>query len=106
VGAAELAKLPYSGLAEGFYAVGTGATGAAEALAVIGAGYFGVILLSSMLIRNPHPSYRPAGMPAETAASAAAKVKGMQWAAVIIEHHLSDVRPCLSLRGRGCRCPT
>ena len=74
MGAAELAKLPYSGLAEGFYAVGTGATGAAEALAVMGAGYFGVIMLSSLLIRNPHPSYRPAGMQAETAASVAAKV--------------------------------
>ena len=37
-GTAELSKLPYV-LSEGLYVVGSGATGAAEALAVIGAGY-------------------------------------------------------------------
>ena len=36
---AELAKLPYT-LPEGIYVVGTGSSGAAEALAVLGATYF------------------------------------------------------------------
>ena len=55
-GAAELAKLP-PGFSEGLYAVGTGSTGAAEALAVMGAGYMAVILASSLAMKNPHPSY-------------------------------------------------
>ena len=59
-GTAELAKLP-PGFSEGFYAVGTGSTGAAEALAVMGAGYMAVILASSLAMKNPHPSYVPAG---------------------------------------------
>ena len=60
-GAAELAKLP-PGFSEGLYAVGTGSTGAAEALAVMGAGYMAVILASSLAMKTPHPSYVPAGM--------------------------------------------
>lgn len=60
-GAAELAKLP-PGFSEGFYAVGTGSTGAAEALAVMGAGYMAVILASSLAMKTPHPSYVPQGM--------------------------------------------
>ena len=69
VGANELAKLPYSGLPEGFYAVGTGSTGAAEALAIMGAGYFSVIMLSALCIRNPHPSYVVPGMEVSSSAS-------------------------------------
>ena len=68
-GAAELAKIPYD-LAEGLYVVGTGSTGAAEALGTMGLGYFGLILASSLLIKNPHPSYTEA-MAAAAAASAA-----------------------------------
>ena len=75
VGANELAKLPYSGLSEGFYAVGTGSTGAAEALAIMGAGYFSVIMLSALCIRNPHPSYVVPGMEVSSSSSSAALAK-------------------------------
>jgi MFS family permease len=57
-GAAELAKIPYS-LSEGLYVVGTGSTGAAEALAVMGASYFAIMFGSSLLIKKPHPTYVP-----------------------------------------------
>ena len=75
VGASELAKLPYSGLSEGFYAVGTGSTGASEALAIMGAGYFSVIMLSALCIRNPHPSYVVPGMEVSSSASSSALAK-------------------------------
>jgi hypothetical protein len=42
-GAGEIAKLPYT-LPEGIYVVGTGSTGAAEALAIMGATYFAGII--------------------------------------------------------------
>lgn len=72
-GAAELAKLP-PGFSEGFYAVGTGSTGAAEALAVMGAGYMAVILASSLAMKTPHPSYVPQGMAvASTGTTSASK---------------------------------
>ena len=60
---ADVAKLPYA-LSEGLYIVGSGDTGAAEALAVIGAGYFAVMLASSLTFYKPHPSYAPEGMTA------------------------------------------
>jgi hypothetical protein len=60
-GAAELAKIPYS-LSEGLYVVGTGSTGAAEALAVMGLGYFAVMMTSALTIKRPHPSFVPHGM--------------------------------------------
>lgn len=69
-GVKELAKLPYQ-LSEGLYIVGSGSTGAAEALAVMGAGYFTIMLLSALAIKRPHPSYIPAGMPAAPTAAAA-----------------------------------
>jgi MFS family permease len=72
-GAAELAKLP-PGFSEGLYAVGTGSTGAAEALAVMGAGYMAVILASSLAMKTPHPSYVPAGMVKAAGSSAPAAV--------------------------------
>ncbi len=59
--AAELAPLPFEGLSEGLYVVGTGSTGAAESLAVCGAIYSTVILGSAFAIRTPPPGYRPAG---------------------------------------------
>jgi MFS family permease len=55
-GTAELAKIPYS-LPEGLYVVGTGATGAAETLALMGGVYFSVLLASALAIRKPHPAY-------------------------------------------------
>jgi hypothetical protein len=59
---ADIAKLPYD-LAEGLYVVGSGSTGAAEALGVIGAGYFTIMLASALAFKKPHPSFVPAGMP-------------------------------------------
>jgi MFS family permease len=55
-GAAELAKVHYE-LAEGLYVVGSGSTGAAEALAVMGGAYFAVLMGSAMALRKPHPSF-------------------------------------------------
>lgn len=57
-GSTELAKLSYD-LAEGLYIVGSGSTGAAEALAVMGAGYFSIMMASSLMIKAPHPSFVP-----------------------------------------------
>jgi MFS family permease len=70
VNASDLAKLPYD-LAEGYYAVGTGATGAAEALAICGGSYLGIMLLSSMFLKRPAPGYTPSasGAPASSQAS-------------------------------------
>ena len=62
---AEIAKLPYA-LSEGLYVVGSGNTGAAEALGVIGAGYFVVMLLSALTFYKPHPSFTPSGLPIST----------------------------------------
>ena len=59
-GIKELAKLPYD-LSEGLYVVGTGSTGAAEALATFGAAYFAIMLGSSLTFKKPHPSFVPAG---------------------------------------------
>jgi MFS family permease len=57
----DLAKLPYD-LQEGLYLVGTGSTGAAEALGVMGVSYFLLILASSVVLRKPHASFVPQGM--------------------------------------------
>lgn len=57
---ADLAKLPYD-LAEGYYLVGSGATGAAPALAIAGGAYFLAMLASAATIRNPPPGYVPEG---------------------------------------------
>lgn len=58
----DLAKLAYT-LPEGLYAVGSGSTGAAQALAVFAAGYFTVILCSASALRAPHPTFIPDGAP-------------------------------------------
>jgi len=68
-GKAELAKLPYV-LSEGFYVVGSGSTGAAEALAFMGATYFSIMLTSALVMKKPHPSYQP---PSALATSGAQK---------------------------------
>ena len=54
-------KLPYSGLSEGFYVVGTGSTGVAASLATIGAVYAATVFTSSLVIRRPPAGYQPAG---------------------------------------------
>jgi MFS family permease len=72
---AELSKLSYSGLSEGLYVVGTGSTGAAEALAVMGLSYFAVMMSASLAIKNPHPSYQVAApVVTNAAANTVAKV--------------------------------
>lgn len=55
-GTAELAKIPYA-LSEGLYVVGSGSTGAAEALAVMGGAYFSIMVASALALRKPHPAY-------------------------------------------------
>lgn len=68
---ADLAKLT-TDLAEGYYVVGSGDTGAAATLAVLGTGYLATMLASSFLMRRPHPTYVPAGYtPPEPAAAGA-----------------------------------
>jgi len=70
--AADLAKLPYDGLAEGFYLVGSGNTGVALSLASIGAVYTAMVFGSALMIRRPPPGYIPAGYtPPETSAAGA-----------------------------------
>jgi len=71
----ELAKLPYDGLAEGFYLAGSGNTGVAASLATIGAIYASTVVASSLFIRRPPPGYVPDGYtPPETSAGAGANV--------------------------------
>jgi len=57
----ELLKLPYDGLAEGFYLVGSGNTGVSAALASIGAIYAATVIASAMVIKRPAAGYVPAG---------------------------------------------
>ena len=73
VTAAELAKLPYQ-LSEGLYIVGSGSTGVVEALGTMGLVYFTVILASSLIIRKPHPSYKPQVSAVTTSSSQTAAV--------------------------------
>jgi hypothetical protein len=69
---ADLAKLSTHGLAEGLYIVGTGSTGATEALAIMGATYFAIMMASALSIKKPHASFVPAGYKAPTASSTGA----------------------------------
>ena len=59
--AADLAKLPYSDLAEGFYIVGSGNTGVGSALATMAAIYGASVITSAFLMKKPAPGYVPAG---------------------------------------------
>jgi len=59
--ASDLAKLPYDGLLEGFYVVGSGNTGVTAGLATIGAIYGVGILAASLMMKRPPPGYLPAG---------------------------------------------
>lgn len=58
----ELSKLDYTGLQEGLYAVGTGNTGAAEAIGVLGLGYFTLMMASCLCMKLPHPNFVPEGL--------------------------------------------
>ncbi len=60
--AAELAKIPGGDLLkEGLYIVGSGNTGAAATLGVLGASALGVMALSALNMNRPPPGWRPAG---------------------------------------------
>ena len=72
-GASELAKIPYS-LSEGLYIVGSGSTGAAEALAIMGGAYFSIIMASALALKKPHPSFVAPVAAAPVAAAGAAAV--------------------------------
>ena len=57
----ELLKLPYDGLVEGYYLVGSGNTGVAAGLTTMGAIYALTVFSSSLVIRRPPPGHLPAG---------------------------------------------
>ena len=57
----DLASLPYQDLLAGYYVVGSGNTGVSSTLAVMGAGYFSSIFLSSLLMKCPPPGHLPPG---------------------------------------------
>jgi len=69
--AADLAKLPYSDLAEGFYVVGSGNTGVAGALGTIAAVYGATVVTSALLMKKPAPGYIPQGWTPPPATSGA-----------------------------------
>ena len=58
---ADLAKLPYTDLAEGFYLAGSGNTGVGAALGGMAAIYAATVVSSAFLIRKPAPGYVPDG---------------------------------------------
>ncbi len=58
---ADLAKLPYSDLAEGFYLVGSGNTGVAAGLATMAVIYGTTVVTSAFLMKKPAPGYVPDG---------------------------------------------
>lgn len=53
----EIAKLPYKGLEEGAYLVGSGNTSAALAIGLCGALWGSIMITSGFTIKWPHPSY-------------------------------------------------
>ena len=57
----DLAKLSYTGLSEGYYVVGTGVTGAVEAMTIMGAGYFTIMMAAALTLKRPAPGYLPPG---------------------------------------------
>jgi len=59
--ASDLALLPYNGLQEGLYLVGSGNSGNAAVLATIGLTYFAIMMTSAFTIRLPAPGYVPDG---------------------------------------------
>jgi hypothetical protein len=63
---ADVAKLSAQDLPAGYYIVGTGDTGAAAALGVIGACYTAVMLVSAFTMRRPPPDYTPPALEATT----------------------------------------
>ena len=102
-GIKELAKLPYD-LSEGLYVVGTGSTGAAEALATFGAAYFVIMLGSSLAIKRPHPSFAPGGTAAKSAGNPVATVPDVTLDAAMLTpqfHLLGITFMCVATGGMG-----
>lgn len=69
---ADLAKLPYENLVEGFYVVGTGNTGVAAALSTMALIYGTTIFTSAAILKKPHPTYVPEGWTPPAASSSSA----------------------------------
>merc|ERR1719369_1306564 len=59
--ATEVAKLPYPGLSDGYYLVGTGSTGLGMAYTTIGLTYTALIFASALALRRAPPLYQPPG---------------------------------------------
>jgi len=72
--AGDLAKLPFSGLSEGFYVVGSGNTGVGTGLMALGAIYGAAVMGSAMVIKKPAPGYLPAGYTPPASAAGGASV--------------------------------
>jgi len=73
--AADLSKLPYDNLAEGFYLVGSGNSGVSAGLLTMAALYAGILVSSALTIKRPQPGYLPAGYtPPATATGSANNV--------------------------------
>lgn len=93
-GAADIAKIGYD-LPEGFYAVGTGNTGTAEGLAIMGAIYTATILASALSIKKPPADYAAKLMAeleaksGESGAGAADKGKGEAAAPPVELEHIT-----------------
>lgn len=73
---ADLAKLPFDNMAEGFYLVGSGGSGVAAGLLTMGGLYAATVAASSLMIRRPKPGYLPEGYtpPASVGGSASVHV--------------------------------
>ena len=59
--ASELSKLPFTGLTEGYYIVGTGSTGLGLAYTTIGMTYTALIFGSALALKRAPPQYKPEG---------------------------------------------
>lgn len=68
----DVAKLSHD-LSEGVYVVGSGSTGAAPALAVMGGLYLATMVGSAFAIKRPAPGYKPAGFEEEDTSTAQAR---------------------------------
>ena len=61
--ASELARLPFDGLAEGFYLVGSGSTGVGLAYSTMGLAYTAIVLASSLALKRAPPGFKPQVFP-------------------------------------------
>ena len=61
--ASELARLPFDGLAEGFYLVGSGSTGVGLAYSTMGLAYTAIVLASSLALKRAPQGFKPQVFP-------------------------------------------